>query len=69
MPEFDDLSIAGLGATVLEVRGRGERQKVILKWSEDSLAAMPDDYVAQCRERQLAAEMVCLPASAVLLDK
>ena len=65
MPEFPDIVIGGLTATVLESRGRGAQLKYFLGWTDASKAAMPADFEPRCVERQLAADMVCLMATDV----
>ena len=65
MPEFDNLHIDGYEGTVLEVRGRAAQKKYIVKWSDETLAGLPEDYVAACEQGQLASDMACLKADRV----
>ena len=66
MPEFPAIPIGGLVGTVTEVRGRGDQRKVILRWTAESMARLPDGYRDECDGKQLAADLVCLLASDVV---
>ena len=67
MPEFPAIPIGGLGGSVTEVRGRGKQRKVILRWTEESMARLPNGYRDECDAKQLAADLVCLLASDVVV--
>ena len=59
-PEFPEISIAGWTGTVHEVSGKASPTSCVLEWDAETLARMPQDYVARCEQERLYHLMACL---------
>jgi hypothetical protein len=61
-PDFPDVSFGGWTGAIVEVSGKPPAQKFIVEWDQQTIAAMPTDYVARCESQMLFHAMACLGA-------
>ncbi len=65
VPECPQFSADGWVGEVVEVKGRGSDQKVIVEWTDATIDSMPADYVQLCEQQGLYLQMACFTASDV----
>lgn len=59
-PEFPEVSIAGWTGSVMESTGKPPTMSYIVEWDQQTLSAMPAEYVQKCEAQQLYHRMASL---------
>lgn len=64
-PEFPEISLSGWTGSVVESSGKPPDLKYIVEWDDQTMTAMPAEYVEQCEAQQLYYKLASLPESAI----
>jgi hypothetical protein len=58
-PDVPEVDVAGWTGTITQIKKSKDGKRCFVEWDEDTLAAMPAQYLQVCQDRMLYHRMAC----------